>query len=719
MSVLRLFIISIFLLLPSLLSAAPILHSSSTRDTLAIPFAALDSIGKAVPLSNGDSVYISVWSPGGSIVFRDSMAYNNANIKSQGWANTSIATHYTYVRRVDDLDGSSVSNGAYTWQLTVRDNTGANLTTTYNGMFQRLQSPLERVVDSLHALLDSLQDGANGIDVNLAAVSGDIAAADSLERMLDGGRATLFLNQLNIIAPDGNKSAIVATAHGNGSGIEANGGTTGVGFKVAGGSTSGNAADFSSTSGYGLRAKGGGASHGIFADGGASNGFGFWARGQGSGHGAVFESITTGDGLRAIGGATSGFGANYFGQGTGANTAYGFKVQGGASSDASFIRGGTTQGHALSVYASTGNGLHAVGGHAGNNTHGGNGIYAESIDSGSALYLLGGNNGSATSNPSALFAHARVGDGMYITAGTQSNRHGIELRGGQAYGGDALRIVATANPASGVSITAVDGDGIHAAAGTNGDGMELVKAGTGQDLKATIQGSDSTSIARWVWNTPKQNHNVAATFGDYLDADISGISGGSGAYSITIVAFDSAVDQVVGNVDVAVRNLNQSALVASRPSDQLGKANFNLNASSYVIVARAPGYFFTPFDTMLFAGPATDTVFGYRFNPGSPTSPSFCRVYGWLKSVNGQPEIGATVSASLPKGVTQSGNIVVSPFAVSTVTGNDGYFFLDLMWSSTLEPSTTQYEVSITRPDGAILRKRLTIPNLTTWLLDW
>ena len=50
---------------------------------------------------------------------------------------------------------------------------------------------------------------------------------------------------------------------------------------------------------------------------------------------------------------------------------------------------------------------------------------------------------------------------------------------------------------------------------------------------------DSENIAGWVWNTPQANHTIAGTFGRHLDADISGLGAGSGAYSFAIVVVDS------------------------------------------------------------------------------------------------------------------------------------------------------------------------------------
>lgn len=232
-------------------------------------------------------------------------------------------------------------------------------------------------------------------------------------------------------------------------------------------------------------------------------------------------------------------------------------------------------------------------------------------------------------------------------------------------------------------------------------------------------GSDSTSIARWVWNTPQANHTGTGTFGKYLDAQVSGLGAGSGAYSCTLIYLDSTTEAVIPGVNVAVRNLDQSALLAVGQTDTEGKAEFNLNSASYVAIATATGYLFRPFDTIVIAGAGIDTLYGYRFDPGAPGSPWLCRVYGHLYTVSGVPEEGAVISAMLPSGVARSGNRVVSPFATTVSSDTGGYFAIDLIPSDSLAPSGSKYELSITRKDGTILRQRVRVPVQTSWRLDW
>ena len=239
------------------------------------------------------------------------------------------------------------------------------------------------------------------------------------------------------------------------------------------------------------------------------------------------------------------------------------------------------------------------------------------------------------------------------------------------------------------------------------------------DSGAVGSGVDSASIAAAVWNTPQANHTAAGTFGKYLDSEISGIGSGSGVYSCMLVAYDSTVAQVIPNATVVIRNLQQTSLVALGKTDTNGEVDLNLDEGDYLAVVSASGYLFEPFDTISIASDAVDTVFGDQFDPGSPSSPNLCRVYGFLGDVQGVSQEGAALTAYLPSGIVRHGETIVSPSTVSTSTNEDGYFFLDLIPSDQLTPSGTMYEFCLTRQDGTILRQRLAVPDSTAWLLSW
>ncbi len=244
--------------------------------------------------------------------------------------------------------------------------------------------------------------------------------------------------------------------------------------------------------------------------------------------------------------------------------------------------------------------------------------------------------------------------------------------------------------------------------------VNFLRAGIG-----AAGGSDSTSMARWVWNTPQSNHTVSGTFGRYLDAPVSSISGGGGLYARQVLLYDSSSAQVIPGGRVTIRNLTQTALIATGVTSSSGVVVFNLDPDSFLVIPFAPGYLFGGPDTILVAGAGTDTVFGYRFDPGTPSSPELCRIYGWIFDASGAPERDALISASLPSGVGRIDSGIVSPFKVSAVSDSAGYFFLDLIPNGSLIPDDSRYEITISRSDGTILRERLTVPQQSNWMLTW
>jgi len=338
------------------------------------------------------------------------------------------------------------------------------------------------------------------------------------------------------------------------------------------------------------------------------------------------------------------------------------------------------------------------------------GVIIRALGDAPGIFIEGGANGSAVE----FYAGSTAGDGFKITA---DNGHGMIVTGE----GDGKfdinadihgSIDTLLNPPESTSVFHNDKEILASLIADSVLADSLSYRGSGG-------AGDSTSIARWVWNTPQTNHTLSGTFGKYLDSEISGLGGGSGMYAYSLVTYDSSSEQVIPGVSLAVRNINQSALVATGRTDMNGLASFNLDADSFLVIAGAAGYIFESFDTLVIIGAGTDTVYGYRFDPGEPSAPELCRVYGYLYDLEGDPVEQATVSAYLPQGVTRSGGRVISPFTVSVPTDSVGYFYLDLIPTDSLIPDNTSYELTIHNLDGTIFRKRLKVPASTSWQLVW
>lgn len=142
----------LILCLPLIANSQGLVTATITRDTLSLPFIAIDSGGNNKALSTGDSVILLVRAPGGTVVYVDSTTYDDANVKSEG-------TLYSYTERVSVLDGSSTTLGVFTWYIKAVDHTDADLRTVSSGQFQKIGTSLtyDSIVDSLIAVSDSLQ----------------------------------------------------------------------------------------------------------------------------------------------------------------------------------------------------------------------------------------------------------------------------------------------------------------------------------------------------------------------------------------------------------------------------------------------------------------------------------------------------------------------------------------------------------------------------------
>ena len=230
---------------------------------------------------------------------------------------------------------------------------------------------------------------------------------------------------------------------------------------------------------------------------------------------------------------------------------------------------------------------------------------------------------------------------------------------------------------------------------------------------------DSSMIASSVWNAPQPNHTTTSTFGKYLDTEISGISSGSGIYSVSVLAYDSFANQVIPGVGFAIRNFDQSALLALGTGGNNGEITFNLNADSIIMIPSLYGYIFDAYDTLVVTGTMTDTVFGYKFNPGTPGNPYLTRVYGFLYDINGAAEVGEEVTVSLIGDGVRYKSVILTPTQISTVTDTVGYFYFDIIPSDSLQPVGSKYEITINKKDGSIFRKRVQVPDQGQWLLDW
>ena len=221
-----------------------------------------------------------------------------------------------------------------------------------------------------------------------------------------------------------------------------------------------------------------------------------------------------------------------------------------------------------------------------------------------------------------------------------------------------------------------------------------------------------------IWDEPKAGHTTAGTYGYYVDAAISGVSGGGGSCAGTgsdttdiFVFAASDSDQFVG---VWV-NLFVGAERFAVQTDPNGRARFAIDGSgSYTAIVSARP--FTHDDALVALG-TVDTIWMEQ----SDESPTLTPVCGTLRTLQGQPIMGATVIARNQATSVRVGNQTVSPYITSVPTDQFGRFTLWLYPTATL--GGTSYKYNLTAYRGSTLIESvssITVPDQSTcYEIDW
>lgn len=284
------------------------------------------------------------------------------------------------------------------------------------------------------------------------------------------------------------------------------------------------------------------------------------------------------------------------------------------------------------------------------------------------------------------------------------------------------------------AVSNLDGDGI------NGDYKYVltVQDNTAADLETSWHGQftlyTTTDFSAYLdgqfaksnWSDAQRDsilRSLRWSDGNSL-ARIGDIGLGDGPKSLVVYFVDtSGIDDTIPDVLVSLKDAAQTANLAQGRTLAPGQVIFAVNAAtSYVLVPALTGYVWpatTPLTTTAAASPDTITILGYKFDPGTPAAASLCRVYGWVADLSSADIAGAEVRARIAQSPLRYQNIIISPYERLTTTDSTGYWFLDLYPSDLLTPETTRYEFEIRYTSGAILRRKVAVPNNASWLLTW
>ncbi len=256
------------------------------------------------------------------------------------------------------------------------------------------------------------------------------------------------------------------------------------------------------------------------------------------------------------------------------------------------------------------------------------------------------------------------------------------------------------------------------------DWLDIENAGAAQAFPSTILGGvsavlsnvnvDTGKISRSVWNddvVPISQRIV----------DLSACSGGSGAIPCSLYVFNSADSSAMQGIRIRFMNEGQNATEALGVTNSSGRVVVSLDEATYRVWGYKAGTEFSGIPhTLVVSEPAiNDTIWGSVFEPGDPVSPELCRTYGWVSDLSGNGISGVTVMARIEKTPIRYMGTIISPYYKSTSTDSLGYWELDLLPNSVLDPADSKYEFEIYYEPGRIARKKVIIPDQAGWELDW
>ncbi len=741
------FLLTILLILiPFKFSSAFVFSNGSTsEDSVAVSVFITDSLGNP-SLTHADSFFVSIIGPSGDSIIAIMGLASTEGLAIDSFYSDVTGWNYIFSDAIEDVDGSG-GIGSYELRLCAKD-VSPQYVNCVTRDFQIVSSPLSsqlekisEIIDSLYVVIDSINcRTATALasltvdsiherrpDVNMALISTDATAADNFETMLDGtGGSKLTLGQMSISGAHGDSGSFLVTntsgtavkftsLGGNGAGLHASGHGNGEGIKGTGGMTGG---------GHGIQGTGGIGGSDIAGDiagslNGAVNGnlYGFATptdtnssgmliartddslafQGEASGlsKGQIADTLIKAGmvrynqpdsvlhlrGLHLIGTQPGDTALIAIGNGSGHGGYFGS----GETGHGGYFRGGLTSGHGIIGWTTNGHGMALYG------SREKAGLYCEATDSGAGAFFIGGDESNASSAGTGVRIRGRVDDGLHITAGTDDNKHGIQVDGGSGNGGDALRILGYGAGGDGISISANDGSAL--------------------DIDTRNE------LVRTVWGYPIDTSWASGSFGDSAKSWSASSPLGGGIFPVTITVLDSTSLQAVPQVRVSVLNHGADITLANGLSDENGLCSFNLDDGTYLVTGFSPGYQFEALDSLVIAGSSSDTLTGYRFVPGEPSSPDLCRVYGFLLGLDGLPIQDASVAIELQTSQRYS-TAFISPYKKEVVTDSTGYFHLDVIPTDKLSNKET-YTVTAGNSSGIIFRQEITVPDEPTWQITW
>jgi hypothetical protein len=215
---------------------------------------------------------------------------------------------------------------------------------------------------------------------------------------------------------------------------------------------------------------------------------------------------------------------------------------------------------------------------------------------------------------------------------------------------------------------------------------------TAEGLDNAGGGLTVAAIADGVWDEAQSGHTTAGTFGRFLDAQVSAINTGTGAYSVTVTVTDGT--SALENATVRVTEGVNSFVGAT---DASGNVTFSLDAATYTVSLTKGGYSYTPETrtvTGAEAGTLTNDLEMTVVVAPAAGDPAECTVYIDTQEIDGTLTADVDVTLQLVGTSTKTSGGAVLSLEKSTMTTNAaGRATADFQRTDEMTPSGRKYRV--------------------------
>ena len=247
---------------------------------------------------------------------------------------------------------------------------------------------------------------------------------------------------------------------------------------------------------------------------------------------------------------------------------------------------------------------------------------------------------------------------------------------------------------------------------------------------------DLTKVNLCDSNTDMRGTDGASTFNPATDeVDIGAVKGVGVAdvddfkADVSALALEATsqdiLDQVTGtgnrvvtiNVKDDGANNLQDVLVrigtASVYTDVAGNAVFALDDGDYDVILRKQYVSFTVPESLTVSGDGTHPYVGTLITPSLPVQPDTCVVYGVVIDDGGFPVEGASIFINETDNNTFANTQKIVKNR-QTTSDSDGFWELEIVRSSQLDPADSPYDAIITYPNGFKYETTITVPDQDT-----